>query len=309
MIKIERYSASQLPADIIVRLNNHSLYTSMDFARLWKTMGGRDIFWVAVCGGEFGAILPGVEFHHGPFTVFQSMPNGLFMQVWFSSDDDRARESYSVALLDAIFRYGYAKIYLNDFYRHLNTVCRFGTLDCATTVVDLSDPGWRPTNRKTRAEIRKAEREGTRLEKFDVSRHFDRFLSLVDMSEERHGRISRYSKAFFNELAGIGERDNRVRWVATIRQDQLVASHIFFVDGASALWWQLYFDKAFSYAKPNSYTFYTIVHQLASEGVRHINLGTSPSGAQGIIAHKEKWGGERQTYPCYWKKSLIGKLW
>jgi hypothetical protein len=308
MIRVERYSASQLPADLLVRLSRFSLYTSVEFARVWATMGGREVFWTALRDGAIAAVLLGVEFHRRPFTAFQCMPNGLFARPWFAEDESDGREILSRTLLEAVSRRGYVKIFLNDFYRELTAVRSYDISEQSTTVIDLSDPDWRPSNRKTRAEVRKADREGTDLVDFDASRHFDRFLELVRVSKERHGQSTRYSESFFRQLASLAAIDNRIRWVVAMREEQPIASHIFFVDDVEALWWQLYFDRGFSYAKPNPFTFYTMAQRLALDGVKRINLGMSPPGASGIIAHKEKWGGESYRYPCYWRKSLIGRL-
>ncbi len=306
MIRVERYSVSQLPPSVVERLNRYSLYTSIGFTALWRSMHGRDVYWVAAQDDRLLAVLPGVEFHARPFTTFQSMPNGLPTRICPLIEGSE-HESTALSLLKAISGAGCARVFLNDFYAELPSH-ELLSKPCFTTVVDLSNPDWRPTNRKTRAEIRKADREGTTIEDFDPARHFTRFMELVYISRTRRGRTVRYTEDFYRSLAELAQKDSRVRWVCAMRDGVVVASHIFLIDADSALWWQLHFDKTFSYAKPNPYLFYTVAQELASEGVRRINLGMSPEHATGIIAHKEKWGGIEYTYPTYFRRSLLGRM-
>ncbi len=306
MIRVERYIVSQLPPPVIERLNQFSLYTSIGFAALWRSMHGRDVYWVAHENDRMLAVLPGVEFHARPLTTFQSMPNGLFTRICPLIDEPEIPIA-AKAMLKAIAGAGYARVFINDFTATLPTDV-LKPRACTTSVVDLSDPDWRPTNRKTRAEIRKADREGTTIEDFDVARHFARFMELVRISRENRGRTVRYTEEFYRALSELAQKETRVRWVCAMREGVVVASHIFLVDGESALWWQLHFDKAYAYAKPNPFLLYTMAQELAADGVLQINLGMSPEHASGIIAHKEKWGGADYTYPMYIHHSLLGRL-
>ncbi|HVP06348.1 MAG TPA: GNAT family N-acetyltransferase [Candidatus Acidoferrum sp.] len=306
MIRVQRYSVSQLPLPVIERLNHFSLYTSIGFAALWRSLRGRDVYWVALEDDRMLAALPGVEFHERPLTTFQSMPSGLYARICPLTDERECLYS-APALLKAIAAAGYARVFVNDFYAELPPN-PFQSRACTTTVVDLSEPDWRPTNRKTRAEIRKADREGTTVEDFDVTCHLPRFMELVNISRRQRGRTVRYSEDFYRALGELAQSDQRVRWVCAVRDGIIAASHIILVEGHSALWWQLHFDKAYSYAKPNPFLLYTVAQELAFEGVTRINLGMSPEHATGIIAYKEKWGGADYTYPMYVYRSLLGRM-
>ena len=69
-------------------------------------------------------------------------------------------------LIDEIVRRRYLKTYLFDFCGSVPLHPRFETVLCATTLVDISDPEWVPPDRKLLSQIRKADREGIRVEPF-----------------------------------------------------------------------------------------------------------------------------------------------
>ena len=72
------------------------------------------------------------------------------------------------------------------------------------------------------------------------------------------------------------------------RENDVAASHIYFIDNDTALNWQIYFNKKFSSLKPNQYILFTMARRLAAEGVRYLNLGATPPEASGLETYKNK---------------------
>jgi hypothetical protein len=289
-------------------MNSTSFLGSPAFARVFRTIGGRDVYWVAQLNGQPVAALTAVEFGHKPLKRLQSMPDGLYSSLVMLDDSGRNAPDAAKAILEAIAGAGYAKLYVNDFYGQLVGANACETIDCYTTLVDIARPGWRPPDKKIRSEIRKAEREGIRLLKFDPGRHFHKFLALMEGTERRHGRQPKYSAEFFGTLAELAREDERIHWVYVDADSQAAASHIYFVENDMVLNWQIYFDKAFSHLKPNQYILFHTALKLAGQGVTTLNLGASPAGADGLVEQKQKWGGRAFRYPCYCAKSMLGHL-
>jgi hypothetical protein len=306
---IERLELSQLPEATALELHEHSLYSSPRFADLWSSMGGTGVCWMLSEKGEVTASLTGVEFRFRPFTRFQAMPDGLYAGYTPRNSDRDERRASLQTLLDRLRAHGYAKLFVTDFRNEFGSISGFERKNCRTIGVDISKPGWEPPDPSIRSEIRKAEREEVRIENLDVVRHLPGFLELMRGTELRHGRSPKYSDKFYRHLAELARFDSRVQWVVVEHKGTVAASHIYLVDRDSALYWQSFFDKKYSFLKPNQYMLYWMAGRLADQGVKTLNLGGSPESAEGLRSFKEKWGGVELTYPLYMHNSWAGKLW
>ncbi len=304
---VSRLSCDELPDDIALRLREASLFSSSGFARLWAAQGGSDVYWIVGEKSSPTAVLTGVEFGKRPSRRFQSMPDGLYSRlVMFDEDADVGEVSQ--ALLKGLEGAGYLKLYLTDYYGSLVETAEFKSVECETGLVDITQPDWQPPDKKLQSEIRKAEREGVASVPFDLERHFDSFVSLMQASEKRHGREPKYPEQFFRRLAELAQRDARIRWVVVEHEEALATSHIFLVDADQIINWQVYFSKGFSFLKANQFVLYSMAREYAAQGVRHLNLGASPPEAETLSTYKKKWGGETHKYTCLQRESWLGKL-
>jgi lipid II:glycine glycyltransferase (peptidoglycan interpeptide bridge formation enzyme) len=234
------------------------------------------------------------------------MPDGLYLRL-IRAERTRNLPGSQEQMLARVLSHGYARIYLTDYFRELGETVRMAVTMHATQLIELT-PDWEPPDAKVRSEIRKAEREGVTIEKFDASKHLDGFLDLMKATDARHGRKQKYPDQFFAALAGLASQDERVRWYYASHDGRPVVSHIYFVEGETALNWQIYYDKQFSSLKGNQLMLYRAAQQLRSEGVRFLSMGATPGDAEGVKIFKEKWGGITATYPCFEHRSLIGRL-
>ncbi len=149
---------------------------------------------------------------------------------------------------------------------------------CETTLVDISDPEWVPPDEKLRSEIRKAEREGITMEPFEWGRHHEHFLRLMEATERRHGNPPRYPPEFFRRLADLAGRDDRVHWVWCEHEGKPACSHIYILEGGMLQVWQIYFDKAFSFLKPNQYISFAMCRRMAARGIYPTQPGGDAEG-------------------------------
>jgi hypothetical protein len=307
-MEVARLTASEVEPDLLTRLSVESFFCSLGFIRLWETVGGRPVYWLAVDAGETVALLPGVEFGRWPWRRFQSMPDGVYTRALPDSPDHRARREVAGAILGAIADFGYARVYVTDFHRQLKPPAAYSPLFCSTTVLDITDEGWQPPDRKLQSELRKAEREGVTVERFNMDRHMAGFLALMRGTERRHGRSPRYPAEFFAALAALADVDDRVMWCYYEHEGAPVVSHINFVEHDLALHWQVYYDKAFSSLKANQFMLRRLIDELQARSVRRLSLGASPPEAHGLAEYKAKWGGREYGYICYHHRSGLGRL-
>ena len=281
---------------------------SPGFANLWCTLGGKPVYWLVEQGNRIMAVLPGVEFGIKPLKRFYAMPEGCYARLFYNPDVAADRENAARMMLDALTARRYVKLFIYDFYESLPADSRFNIQTRTTTLVDISGPEWQPPDKKLQSQIRRAVREGIQVMTFDWDQHHRRFLDLMRLTERRHGRTPKYSQEFFRALAELAREDDRVRWVWCEHDGCPACSHIYFIENATLQGWQIYFDKAFSFLKPNQYIRFMMCRRMARQGVTKLNLGATPAEAEGLAYYKKRWGGKPVHYYCYVMKRGLGRF-
>jgi len=283
-----------------------SFFASRGFLDVWRTMGGRPVAWAATVDGRFAAVIPGVELGFGPITRFASLPDGCYGGL-FAEPGLADAAAIGDALMDAIAAHGYARSHVFDGAGRLRQNRGFRAQACETRLVAI-DPDWSPPDAKLQSEIRKAAREGVRVERYDAARHEAGFLALVAMTAARQGAKPRYRARFWQRLALLAETDARVRWRWCEHGGRPAASHVYFVDGGTLVSWQDFSDRAFSFLKPNQFIRWQACRDAATDGIRTLNLGATPDEAAGVTFYKCRWGGEPNRYVVQARWNGIGAL-
>lgn len=307
-MKVHRRLLRDIDCAAIARLVGSCFFASPGFAKVWSAKGGRPVAWVAEDEGRPAAVLPGVEFGGGRLCRFQAMPDGCYGGVFFDGGYDADRGRVSRLIIDAIVRRNYVKAFLTDYYNTLPKDSRFRPVRCTTTLVDISDDDWSPPDKKLVSQIRKASREGVRVESLNWDRHRNGFLQLVRRVEARRGRPPLYNEGFFDALARLYAIDDRVHWLWCEYDGHPVCSHIYFIEKGVLQGWQKYLDRDFSFLKADQLARFTMCRRMARQGICVLNLGATPRGALGLARYKKRWGGEPVHYKCYVRKTGVGRV-
>ncbi|MDH3889718.1 MAG: GNAT family N-acetyltransferase [candidate division Zixibacteria bacterium] len=306
-MKVTRLTADGTHEDLLQILSGDSLLLSKAFASLWAPLSGRVVYWAAHADSKIVALLMGVEFGMRPVRRFQSMPDGLGSRVLLRAGDTALHDQAAEVILDAIAKAGYLKAHFTDFDNRYKTFTNYSALACSTTIIGISGAEWTPPDKKLQSELRKAAREQVTIQRFRSESHMKGFMRLMEATERRHKRKLTYSARFYQGLAALAARDDRIIWLWCDHEGQPVVSHICLVEGTTALHWQVCYDKAFSNLKANQYMLWDLIRRLRERGVIRLNLGASPDDAQGLLEYKSKWGGESHAYNCHIFKSWLGR--
>lgn len=305
-LRVARIEPAELPS--WDRLTAGSFFASRGFLDLWRTRGGRPAAWLAEVDGAPAAIVPGVEFGRGPLARFVSLPDGCYGGVFVDPAVEADRGVFTRALFDAIVERRYAKASVFDYHASAGAHPAFANEHVETLLADISDSDWEPADKKLRSQIRKAGREGIRVQPFDWSRHRKGFLALVRGTARHHDSRPRYSARFYHALAKLAGRDDRVRWIHCEHDGRTASSHIYFVEGDTLQAWQSHFDRSFSFLKANQYIRFHQCRDAARRGVRWLNLGSSPAGSDGVAYYKARWGGRHVRFATWTRMESLGRL-
>lgn len=302
-----RQSLASFDADAYRAFVGGSMFAARDFVSLWSLQGGRPVVWSVQLDGAPAAILPGVEFGAGPLTRFMSLADGCYGGVFVAPGREAQAPALVARLVGAVRAHGYARALLFDYDGHLGSPQGFRALALATTLVDISGGDWEPPDRKLLSQVRKAEREGITVRPFDWDRDQGEFLALVGSTAARQGRRPTYGAGFYEALAALARVDPRVHWVWCEHDGHGACSHIYLRERGNLQGWQIHYDKAYSFLKPNQYIRVTVCREMAAQGVTSLNLGGTPENAPGLRSYKQRWGGTVVGYRALECRSALGR--
>ncbi len=307
-MSLKTFSADDLPKAEWADLTGHSFFSSPEFASLWRTVKGRELFIVENDRGAISAGIAGVIFGRKFWRRYQSMPDGFYGGPFFA-------DGYPPDRVDH---------FINSFTRWLksngiiradihNAGCEMDSADfrlenTTTHVISLDGGAFRPPDARIREHIRTGKRRGAKVALLNDFMYLDDFYDLAVMSYGRYGKGPRYPKALFAGLLDLSKTDDRILWLMVLSGKKMIGSRICFIEHSQILTWQYYYDKRFNYLKPSFLLLDYIMNFAVENSLTTFNLGWSPPGASGLVDHKERWGGNERIVPNYRYLSPIGRL-
>ena len=306
-MSLKEFSSDNLHRDEWARLTGNCIYVSPEFASVWRTTGGREIFLVQESDGAIQAGIAGVVFGKKFLRRYQSMPDGLPGGAFFSPKCNQEHKSEFLRLFEAWLK-------SNRFIRaDINLPPdenRFGIFEKhqgETHIIDLSHETYAPPRREVRKQIRAAKRREARVTMLNDEKYLKRFYELVIETESRHNQEPRYSPEFLSELLKLSIHDDRILWFIALVDEKIIGYHICFTDKNQLMTWQFYSDKRFSRLKPGYLLLDYIINYALEHNIKSVNMGASPPDADSLVDFKERWGGRKKTFEYYTYISLFGR--
>ncbi len=306
-MSLKIYSAEDLPGNLWSTITKNSLYSAPEFVRIWRTMKGRDIFFLEENGGRQTAGMAGVMFGRSFLSRFQSMPDGVYGGPYFSDDYATNKKGLFV---QSVFNWLRAKRVMRvDIHNPSIEIDNryFRREDMVTQVISLTRGSFTPPDSKIREHIRTGKRRGAEISVFDKIDYLDDFFELVKKTSRRHNEKPRFPKEWFGELLKLSVNDNRILWLAAFTENKMIGSRICFIDQSQLLTWQYYSDREYGHLKPGYLLLDYIINYAIERKIKTINLGWSPPEAEFLRNYKKRWGGQEIVLNCYTYVSQLGK--
>ncbi|UCD93665.1 MAG: hypothetical protein JSU69_07795, partial [Candidatus Zixiibacteriota bacterium] len=148
MMPLKIYAAHDLPKTEWSKLTGNSIFSSPEFAVLWRTIGGREIFLAREESGAIKAGMAGVVFGGRFIRRFQSMPDGTFGGPYFRDPDDAAEKSGFMTLIHGWLKS--QRIISADIHRPCSKIETniFERRETTTQTVSLDGGVYEPPNSK-----------------------------------------------------------------------------------------------------------------------------------------------------------------
>jgi hypothetical protein len=177
-------------------------------------------------------------------------------------------------------------------------------------IVDLGGgvERWRncQVDKRVRRQLRISEDEGVTTTRHGVD-GLDDFCELYERAVRQAADRAPYSRAFLADLVTAPGPGQAVVYL-TRHGDHTIAAGILLRGGSDALAWIGCFDKATAHLHGNLHRHYTVIRDLAAEGVAAYNLGAAPN-LPDVARFKQKLGATPQPYRVViWRNPILTRM-
>lgn len=307
-MSLKIYSAENLPKETWSHLTDNSFLSSPEFAQVWRTMRGREVFLAEEDDRGIRAGMAGVVFGTKYLRRYHSMPDGTSGGPFFRTDlNQEAKDEFIQSVIVWLKSEGIIRADVNNPLSEISTRT-FRRRQAETHVITLSDESYRPPDSGIRKHIRTGIRRQGQIASLDDPKYLEEFYRLVILTERRHGQTPRFPLDFFKGLQRISATDDRILWLMVLADDKMIGSRICFIESSQLILWQYYSDKSFGHYKPGYLMLNHIIDFARQNNIRTINMGWSPPDAEALVDFKERWGGEKHLFHYYTYFSRLGRL-
>ena len=161
-------------------------------------------------------------------------------------------------------------------------------------------------DKRVRRQLRIAEDEGVTTTRHGVD-GLDDFYELYERAVRQDTIRAPYSKAFLTDLVAAPSPGQAIVYL-TRHHGHTIAAGILLRGGSDALAWIGCFDRASAHLHGNLHRHYTVIRDLAAEGVAAYNLGAAPNLPQ-VARFKQKLGATPWPYRIViWRNPILTRV-
>ncbi len=289
-----------------------TFFQGCDWLTLWN---GRPGYKGAICLLESGnrtlAYFPFCRRSRLGFSECYSMPMGTYGGAVSLGDDDMTAELTREFIrwcdeqdIDRVNVVEYASEKNNAYSGFVRNVLTTHVLGIDADEVILH----RNLSNNHRRNLDKTARTDFAVVPVRSTADVEAYFSLVKESADRHGSKPRYDLAFYMDMLSTVSSDSLI-WQIVYAGDCACCGHIYFTWNNEAIYWDGCSSEIGLDMRANFHLFWFNILGFRHDGVRMLNFGASPSGADNLVGFKEGWGAEQVSYYEYDRqKKLYGGL-
>jgi len=298
---------------------NGSFFHTRQWADICSRGLGYNANSIFITGIEDGKLIigmPAIITKSFGFKSFYSMPFGTYGEVILRKEiDETKRDIFNTHLINYLKSKHFSRIAITDFEGKFAKISEpfLSSLPAFTHIINLNgDDKYSPPDKKINGHIRAGLKAETKEIIINNKMHLDAFYKLYLMTGKRHEqRKPLYSKRFFFTILDVLNNSSMLYWNALIENEKMIGSCINFIHNGTLFNWQTVSDYSKRHLKPNHVLLTSAINLAIKNGIKKINLGSSPVYAHTLIDYKERWGGIRVNYDCYvsdsWYRKMLSK--
>jgi len=305
---IDRSHLSEKAWSVLLHESPHSsFYQGLDWidACCQGMRGYRPFFVVSVNGqGEYQAGLPFVTSVRSGIRQNLSLPFGTYGGMLavagigagqlesFAGDTARAMSGPFVALQNIVEYSG-----LQDWSRF-----GFKSTLLQTHVTGMTEYNKTPVHLHKRGALQ-AMKHGVETRPLEDLKEISCCYQIIKDRDRRLGQATRYPLELYRSIYQSVNPAKRLYWRLAVREQQILGFALSFIDGQTVYYWEGASSDTQAGFRPSDALFSDIFTMASDRGIRQVNLGASPPGAEGLIHFKQAWGGQPREYRSYIRRS------
>lgn len=269
---------------------------------IWmRTLAGyKDLEASCIAGTEAQnavAYIPFLKLKRYGFSEAYSMPFGTYGGLVKAGDisDDCCLRAFHEIETEDLSRVNIVS--LSGSSKHSGD--HFVTNECETHVLDLTGKNLEDiTNglsENHRRNIRAARDNDLEIAELNDSKEIERYLGMMEETADRHGGSATYDRDMYARILERIEAKNR-RWRIACRGSEPCAGQLYFVLDDEMFYWDGCSTHLGRELSASFLLFREAIEYSLKIGLKTLNFGASPSGAESLVRFKRGWGARPRRY-------------
>ncbi len=283
-----------------------TVYHTAEWAELWSSSFPyfRAAFAVVQDDGRYLAGLPLVLRGCYPLIRIYSMPMGGYGGLLVRSDAPGRAEDYFGGLKKIVDRLRPCFWQMVDFENRMGFLVkhRFSRDVVVTQLVDLE--AYRGISRqRTKRGAVQSSRRGVEVVDLEDEEQLESGYRLLGFRDESYGQRTKYPYRFFQGLWRNLAPRGLARMAVARHQGKTIGFIVDLFYRDTAIYWDGASHPEFRSLRPADALIQATIGWGLSKGMRWLNLGASPPGAQGLERFKKSWGGQVREYYVFTRQA------
>ncbi|MBI5806474.1 GNAT family N-acetyltransferase [candidate division TA06 bacterium] len=305
---IDRSHLSEKAWNLLLQGSPHSsFYHGLDWidACCRGMRGYKPFFAVSVNGqGEFQAGLPFVTSVRSGIRQNLSLPFGTYGGILALADIGAGQlDAFARTAVLAMSGPLVARQNIVDFNGLIDWgLYGFEDTVLQTHIVEMGEYAQDPFHLRKRGAVQ-ARKHGVEIRPLRNEGEISICHQIIKDRDRRLGQATRYPLELYRSIFHSISPGGRLWWRLAVRENQILGFALSFIDSKTVHYWDGASYGAQARYRPGDALYGDIFTMAAGRGIRQVNLGASPPGAEGLVGFKQAWGGRPKEYHSYLRQA------
>ncbi len=313
----QQVALQSLSAARAQEISQSTLFGSLQWLSLWESLGGTPVLFQSLAelqannNMSFSALRFGASLLSRTQAHIDGLP-GLLLTPDLTqptADIQRVSDETRNNVLQVLGRVSGLYAHWVDYYGQFSVEklpSGWEVFAAETKRIPLT--GGAPTARENvTRHIASGKRNGAVLRRAQSVEDARATYALAKLTHERYARSRTYPPEIYERLLELSLEDDRVIWLICESAGNIIGAHIALHERDTVISWAPYMDREAKELKPAYVLLDKIITVASERGAAFVNLGVTPSGAEGVERFKSRFGAESYTYRVFVYRSRLAR--